>query len=71
MRMKCNLVYSYGPYRLSKNIPAEVTEFLKFMNSRTGAVFIAFTAYTNEDGQQIYARHEIVNRCDIIALIIW
>jgi hypothetical protein len=69
--MKYNLVYSSGPYRLSKNIPTEVTDFLKFMNSRTGAVFIAFAAYTNDDGQQTYARHEIVNRCDIIALICW
>jgi hypothetical protein len=43
-------------YRLSKTIPTEVTDFLKFINHRTGAVFIAFGAYTNEDGKQIYAR---------------
>ena len=41
---------------MSKNIPAEVTEFLKFINNRTGAVFIAFAAYTNEEGEQTYAR---------------
>jgi hypothetical protein len=44
--------------RLSKTIPTEVTDFLKFMNHRTGAVFIAFGAYTNEDGEQTYARSE-------------
>ena len=43
-------------YRLSKTIPMEVTDFLKFMNHRTGARFIAFAAYTNEDGEQTYAR---------------
>jgi hypothetical protein len=47
--------YSYI-CRLSKTIPADVTDFLKFMNHRTGAVFIAFAAYNNEDGEQIYAR---------------
>jgi hypothetical protein len=35
---------------------ANVTNFLKFMNNQTGAVFIAFAAYTNEDGEQTYAR---------------
>ena len=34
----------------------DVTEFLKFMKCQTGAVFIAFAAYTNVDGEQIYAR---------------
>lgn len=42
--------------RLSKGIPTDVTDFLKYMNHRTGAVFIAFAAYTNEDGEQTYAR---------------
>ena len=42
--------------RLSKTIPTEVTDFLKFMNHRTGAVFIAFAAFTDEDGQQQYGR---------------
>ena len=28
------------------------------MKNRTGAVFIAFGAYTNEDGEQAYARYE-------------
>jgi hypothetical protein len=48
-------------FRLSKTIPTEVTDFLKFMNHRTGAVFIAFASYTNEDGEQIYARYAHVN----------
>jgi hypothetical protein len=43
-------------HRLSKTIPSEVTDFLKFIKHRTGAVFIAFAAYTNEDGEQSYAR---------------
>jgi hypothetical protein len=34
----------------------EVTDFLKYMNHRTGAVFIAFTAFNDEDGKQAYAR---------------
>jgi len=34
----------------------DVTDFLKHMKHRTGAVFIAFAAYTNEDGEQTYAR---------------
>ena len=34
----------------------DVTEFLKFMKHWTGAVFIVFTAYTNVEGEQIYAR---------------
>jgi len=35
------------------------------MNHQTGAVFIAFAAYTNEDGQQTYARcvfNRLLNR---------
>jgi hypothetical protein len=28
------------------------------MKHRTGAVFIAFAAYTNEDGEQTYARQD-------------
>ncbi|KIM72740.1 hypothetical protein PILCRDRAFT_15871 [Piloderma croceum F 1598] len=44
--------------KLSKTIPTEVTDFLKFMNNRTGAVFIAFAAYNNEHGEQTYARYE-------------
>jgi hypothetical protein len=32
----------------------EITDFMKFINQRTGAVFIV--AYTNEDGQQTYGR---------------
>ena len=71
VHIKCNPSHSYGPYRLSKNIPADVTEFLKFMNSRTGAVFIAFAAYTNEDGQQTYGRHDIVDCFNTIGLISW
>jgi hypothetical protein len=43
-------------HRLSKTIPLEVTDFLKFIKHQTGAVFIAFAAYTNEDGEQSYAR---------------
>jgi len=43
---------------MSKNIPAEVTDFLKFMKHRTGAGFITFAAYTNEDGEQTYARSD-------------
>jgi hypothetical protein len=42
--------------RFAKTIPTDVTDFLKFINHRTGAAFIAFAAYTNEDGQQTYAR---------------
>ena len=34
----------------------DVTEFLKFMKRWTGAIFITFAAYTNVDGEQIYAR---------------
>ena len=30
-------------------------DFLKYINHRTGAVIIAFAAYTNEDGEQSYA----------------
>ena len=41
--------------RFTKTIPTDVTD-LKFINHRTGAVFITFAAYTNEDGQQIYGR---------------
>ena len=37
-------------------IPSEVTDFLKFINHRTGAVCIAFAAYTDVDGEQTYAR---------------
>jgi hypothetical protein len=48
-------------FRLSRTIPTEVTDFLKFINHRTGAMFIAFGAYTNEDGEQTYARYEHVN----------
>ena len=33
-------------------------DFLKFIKHRTGAVIIAFSAYTNEDGEQLYARYE-------------
>ena len=43
-------------HRLSKTIPTEVCDFLKFIKHRTGASFIAFAAYTNEEGEQIYAR---------------
>ena len=46
-----------------------MTEFLKFMKSRAGAVFIAFAAYTNEDSEQTYARYEIINLHDIVALM--
>lgn len=42
--------------RQSKSIPTDVTEFLKIMKHRTGANIIAFAAYTNEDGEQTYAR---------------
>jgi hypothetical protein len=42
--------------RFAKTIPTDVTDFLKFINHQTGVVFIAFAAYTNEDGQQIYGR---------------
>ncbi|KIM73061.1 hypothetical protein PILCRDRAFT_15545 [Piloderma croceum F 1598] len=45
--------------KLLKNILTEVTEFLKFMKSQAGAVFIAFAAYTNEDSEQTYARYEM------------
>ncbi|KIM71806.1 hypothetical protein PILCRDRAFT_16709, partial [Piloderma croceum F 1598] len=45
-------------HRLSKSIPTEITDFLKYINHRTGAVFIAFTAYTNKEGEQTYARYE-------------
>lgn len=34
----------------------DVTDFLKYMKQQTGAVFIAFAAYTNADGEQTYAR---------------
>ena len=34
----------------------EVSDFLKFIKHRTGASFIAFAAYTNEEGEQTYAR---------------
>ena len=37
-------------------IPTEITDFFKFINHRTGAVFIAFAAYTDEDGEQTYGR---------------
>jgi len=30
------------------------------MNYRTGAVFIAFAAYTDEDGELTYARYEYI-----------
>ena len=60
---KVSGIYSLGTlanhsytYRLSKNIPTEVTNFLKHMKNRTGATFIAFAAYTNADGKQTYAR---------------
>jgi hypothetical protein len=46
-----------------------MTEFLKFMKKRTGAVFIAFAAFTNEDGQQAYGRYEIINLYDVVALM--
>jgi hypothetical protein len=46
-----------------------VSEFLKFMKNRTGAVLIAFTAFTNEDGEQIYARYEMIILYDIVALM--
>jgi len=71
MCIRGHLSHSYSSYRLLKNIPVDVTEFLKFMNSWTGAVFIAFAAYTNEDGQQAYARHDIVDHSNIIVLICW
>ena len=39
------------------------------MKTRTGAVFIAFSAYTNEDGQQTYARYDIINLHAIVTLM--
>jgi hypothetical protein len=47
----------------------EVTEFLKFMNDRTGAVFIALAAFTNEEGEQTYGRQGISGRYEFITLI--
>jgi hypothetical protein len=29
------------------------------MKKQTGAVFIAFATYVNEDGEQTYARYEV------------
>ena len=55
--------------RLSKTIPTEVTGFLKFINHRTGAVFIAFAAYTNVDGEQTYARYKYNGNGHIPVLI--
>jgi hypothetical protein len=54
--------------RFAKTIPTDVTDFLKYINHRTGAAFIAFAAYTNEDGQQTYARYDYDLFCKIIAL---
>ena len=53
MHKSTNTIFTY---RLSKNIPAEVTDCLKHMKHWTGAVFIAFVAYTNADGEQTYAK---------------
>ena len=45
------------PQRQSWTIPTEVTDFLKFMKSRTGASFIVFGVYTNEDGEQSFGQY--------------
>ena len=45
------------PQRQSRTISTEVTDFLKFMKSRTGTLFIVFGAYTNEDGEQSLGRY--------------
>ena len=55
--------------RLSKTIPMEVMDFLKFINHWTGTVFIAFAAYTNVDGEQTYARYKYNGNGHIPVLI--
>ena len=55
--------------RLSKMIPMEVTDFLKFINHQTGTVFIAFAAYTNVDREQTYARYKYNGNGHIPVLI--
>ena len=49
-------VHYWCLWRLSKGIPTDFTDFLKYLNHQTRAVFIAFTAYTNKDGEQTYVR---------------
>jgi len=55
--------------RLSRTIPTEVTDFLKHIKHRTGAVFIALAAYTNEDGEQTYARFDHNFHSDVSAFM--
>ena len=39
-----------------------MTDFLKFMNHWTGAVFINFVAYTDEDCKQTYGRQDLLKQ---------
>ncbi|KAI0245915.1 hypothetical protein BJV78DRAFT_1158275 [Lactifluus subvellereus] len=48
----------YVQLKLLKTIPLEVANFLNTMKTRTGAVFIAFTTFTNENGKQKYSQYE-------------
>jgi len=34
----------------------DITDFLKFINNWTGAAFIVFAAFTNEEGIQTYGK---------------
>ena len=49
-------VLANTPVRYAKKIPADVSEWLEYMKTKSGAVFFVVGAYTDEDGGLSIAR---------------